>query len=1210
MRWNSHVRHGLWCVAWLLVTTVGQPVIAAVPTLSSSSSSPAEGRGSLTVTGSALWDGTISNELFKDDTADDTDKQKKEGTAKKDEVPEPAATKAPVSPVGPVGPAAPIKPATTKKLPWLTSLADGQRRSVADRKPLLVRVGASWCPPCRKLDAEIEKPSVQAELARWTLVFLDADKAEEEAKELNVTGIPALRIRTILGESIAAQDGFMPAEDLVSWLQKQYEAASAEVDDVLLTNDEPDAAAVVRLVRHFQQRNPALRETAIRRLSAYPQKARVEVARAFAEGKLSGRLAALELLRMWHAPVDNLDPWQPESFTKERVAALNLWAEKYQPPAASGPAKITEQALAEARQDIQRMLKANERDAGAIRNRLAGLGAALLPEVSAGLKSAADDEQRKRLWALRYRLIAADSLALRWPGGLERLADSDPRHRQQAADELARLAASADQPLLVELFGDNDPLVREFSLRGLQNIGGAEATAALSKLLSDPEPNIRAAVLKQLEEKPDRTIVPKLAEYVKTEKDPDLVVHAIRFLREANGAAATRILIPLLHHEIWQVRAEACEALGKMRENNGNFGSVGSAESGESLQAEVYVAMLELLDDTDAFVVSRAVEGLDRVDLAAAVEPLVRAAAKHSELAPKIVEMLARGQKMRVAALPHLRKFRQHADPRVRAAALQGLSELVPDEMGELVSAGLNDPSDKVRIAAAAICYHFMDANREAFAQGLRQQPAFTGPNTGDIAQLVEAAPPPPPTMLGGLATAIEGLFTKPVPKPAERRKAPAEPAEKEPAAGKAADAKPAADSKKVEEHPYEVWLKDYFENQRRPKWAADQIPSLEKMLQSKNAEERLAAAMALVPLGKAQAMLPLVYAIARADSKKFREVAEVLPWLAWEQRQAAFQELRKIAAKSDAGYYLVYEMLKVRDLRTADLLWEMLPGLKAADNLTGEIERGILELYGINYWNVSQGNMTPALAKALRELAVAVKPRAAAGSDLQRLVALSLLTYADPDEARQLAEKLQSDVKVGADLRAGAFQICLVMASAKDGARAAAAGLADKDPDRKKLALQYLVNGAEGLRTLHDSIYIQYSGESRSIRTGQPIVPEPPAGLQAASLVPLLGDSDPATAAYAGYLLALTGDPRGLEPLLRYHQQHAKGDSQTQRLVYRAIAALDDSSQIPVLRKIYTSMQRYEVSEFYWTIRIMTGPDILRFRKQIRDEVGLNQLQ
>ena len=54
----------------------------------------------------------------------------------------------------------------------------------------------------------------------------------------------------------------------------------------------------------------------------------------------------------------------------------------------------------------------------------------------------------------------------------------------------------------------------------------------------------------------------------------------------------------------------------------------------------------------------------------------------------------------------------------------------------------------------------------------------------------------------------------------------------------------------------------------------------------------------------------------------------------------------------------------------------------------------------------------------------------------------------------------------------------------------------------------------------------------------------------------------------------------------------------------------MDDSSQIPVLRRIYAGLGQYEVSEFYWTIRIMTGPEMLKFRKQIRDEVGMSQLQ
>ena len=107
-----------------------------------------------------------------------------------------------------------------------------------------------------------------------------------------------------------------------------------------------------------------------------------------------------------------------------------------------------------------------------------------------------------------------------------------------------------------------------------------------------------------------------------------------------------------------------------------------SDDSAEKLQVEVYAAMLDLLADADAFVVSRAVEGLSGADMAVAVDPLVRAAAKHPDLAPKIVEMLAQGQKMRVAALPHLRKFRKDANPQVRAAALAGLCTVLPNANG------------------------------------------------------------------------------------------------------------------------------------------------------------------------------------------------------------------------------------------------------------------------------------------------------------------------------------------------------------------------------------------------------------------------------------------------------------------------------------------------------------------------------------------------
>lgn len=35
-----------------------------------------------------------------------------------------------------------------------------------------------------------------------------------------------------------------------------------------------------------------------------------------------------------------------------------------------------------------------------------------------------------------------------------------------------------------------------------------------------------------------------------------------------------------------------------------------------------------------------------------------------------------------------------------------------------------------------------------------------------------------------------------------------------------------------------------------------------------------------------------------------------------------------------------------------------------------------------------------------------------------------------------------------------------------------------------------------------------------------------------------------------------------------------------------------------------------YYIRDFYWTIRVMDGPNVLRLRKQMRDEVGMANLQ
>ena len=98
-----------------------------------------------------------------------------------------------------------------------------------------------------------------------------------------------------------------------------------------------------------------------------------------------------------------------------------------------------------------------------------------------------------------------------------------------------------------------------------------------------------------------------------------------------------------------------------------------------------------------------------------------------------------------------------------------------------------------------------------------------------------------------------------------------------------------------------------------------------------------------------------------------------------------------------------------------------------------------------------------------------------------------------------------------------------------------------------------------------------------------------------------------------AGYLLALLGEPAGLTPLEKYWRTQAHDDQAWLRRVYAAVAALGDDDKTPLLEEIYQTLRvqgPHYVRDFYWTIRIMEGPLVMRLRKQIRTEIGMANLQ
>jgi hypothetical protein len=293
--------------------------------------------------------------------------------------------------------------------------------------------------------------------------------------------------------------------------------------------------------------------------------------------------------------------------------------------------------------------------------------------------------------------------------------------------------------------------------------------------------------------------------------------------------------------------------------------------------------------------------------------------------------------------------------------------------------------------------------------------------------------------------------------------------------------------------------------------------------------------------------------------------------------------------------------------------LWDLLRD-PPRDGILAAVHGALEGLYGISNARFTTGLDQPSSPPAGAEKCLAdANSMLQQGEELQKVEALCLTSEVTPNEVAKPATEVYADKKNSASLRTDALQI-LLLSQPKDKAEQTAVE-ALSDPEMRKVGVSYLALGGQAVYLIRKSVYltspalisdVQYGG------VGQIIEVPVPAGLNAASVEGLLSDEDPDVAGCAGYLLTILGDRRGLVPLVRALESHGFEDDNWRKLAYRAISKLDDDSQTPTLQRIYESFakQTWEIREFYWTIRAMHGPNVLKLRKRIRDEIGMQQLQ
>lgn len=88
-------------------------------------------------------------------------------------------------------------------------------RQVTNAKPVIVKFGAEWCPPCREVEEELNRLS-QEYADRVHVVKIDIDSRPDLAKHFGVRSIPHI-ILFQYGEQVSEFRGSRSADEIAQW---------------------------------------------------------------------------------------------------------------------------------------------------------------------------------------------------------------------------------------------------------------------------------------------------------------------------------------------------------------------------------------------------------------------------------------------------------------------------------------------------------------------------------------------------------------------------------------------------------------------------------------------------------------------------------------------------------------------------------------------------------------------------------------------------------------------------------------------------------------------------------------------------------------------------------------------------------------------------------------------------------------------------------
>ena len=121
---------------------------------------------------------------------------------------------------GDVAPA-PQAAANGEAISWMTELEPALAKAKETGKPVMVDFYATWCPPCKMLDAQTYTDAGVIEKSKeWVMVRIDVDQNKALSQQYGIQSIPTIVLIDPNGKEMSRTSGFVEADKMVEMMKR------------------------------------------------------------------------------------------------------------------------------------------------------------------------------------------------------------------------------------------------------------------------------------------------------------------------------------------------------------------------------------------------------------------------------------------------------------------------------------------------------------------------------------------------------------------------------------------------------------------------------------------------------------------------------------------------------------------------------------------------------------------------------------------------------------------------------------------------------------------------------------------------------------------------------------------------------------------------------------------------------------------------------